>query len=244
MVNDESESRARSVDTWLAVDTGTAAGSVAVWRGGLAFEQTIRILSAHSERVLPAIDRALEMTEAEPRDVSSFIIGAGPGSFTGVRIAASLAKGWCTARSSTLYAYSSLLSVAAGTGVGGPICPLFDARRGEVYGACYDLSSGRVAEVMEPGAWKIDELLAALKERKVVPTFAGEGAIIYHDAIGRCFAGARVLPEHLAAPRAASLLWLRRTFPELGRIEEPRSWEPQYVRDWRVKKDEERNEHG
>lgn len=219
---------------WLAVETGTATGSVAVWRDGLAFEQTLGIQGKHSEQLLPAVDYALEMTQTEPRDLSAFVVGAGPGSFTGVRIGASMAKGWAMAQGTPLYAYSSLLAVAAGAGSDGPVCALFDARRNEVYAACYDLSGDVVDELLRPGAWPVQELFAELRRLDLEPVFAGEGAILHQGIIDRLFGRGRVLHEQLGVPRAANLLWLRSRFPSLGRIEHPETWEPQYVRDWKI----------
>ena len=184
-------------DVWLAVETSTPSGSVAIWRDGLAFEQILRIQGTHSERLVPAIQHALAATETSPEQVTDFVVGSGPGSFTGVRLAASLAKGWVMARQTRLFAYPSLLAVAAGSGVKGPICALFDARRGEVYAACYDITSGIVSERLPPGAWRIQGLLTELSARGLEPAFAGEGAAIYGEVIRDAWAGAEILPEHL-----------------------------------------------
>ena len=221
-------------EIWLAVETATSTGSVAVWKNGLALELSLRIQGAHSERVMPAIDRALEATEVQPEDVSTFVVGSGPGSFTGVRIAASIAKGWAMAQGTQLFAYSSLLAVAAGCGPCGPICAMFDARRGQVYAACYDLTPDQPHELLAPGAWRIDDLLTELARLHLRPAFAGEGALVYGDAIDAAFESATLLPPHMAVPRAGSLLWLRSIAPDSGRVVEPQSWEPVYVRDWKV----------
>ncbi len=226
--------RAGPADVWLAIETATPVGSVAIWKDGLAFEESLRIQGGHSELVLPTIDRALEVTGTLPEDVSALVIGSGPGSFTGVRIVASMAKGWAMARGTPLFAYSSLLATAAGSGVDGPICALFDARRNQVYAACYDFSRGRPIELLPPAAWRLDELLAQLSRLGIRPTFAGEGALVYGASLRESLPGACLLPEHLGTPRAASLLWLRDRVPDLGRIADPDAWEPLYLRDWKV----------
>lgn len=226
--------QAHDSDIWLAVETGSPTGSVAVWRDGLVFEQTLRIQGNHSERVLPAVEYALQVSETEPAEVSSFVIGAGPGSFTGVRVAAALAKGWAMARGTTIYAYSSLLCVAAGNIADGQVCVLFDARRGEVYAACYEFAEAGFIECLVPGAWRVEELLEELSQRGLKPVFSGGGALLYETTITRSYEGARVLPEHLSVPRASSLLWLRSRYPELGRVERPQEWQPHYVRDWKI----------
>jgi tRNA threonylcarbamoyladenosine biosynthesis protein TsaB len=233
---------ARSADpseqVWLAVETSTPAGSVAVWNNGFAFEQTLRIHGTHSERLVPAIEHALAATEIRPEQVTAFVVGSGPGSFTGVRIGASLAKGWAMARQTPLFAYSSLLAVAAGCGATGPVCALFDARRGEVYAACYEVSAAGVTERLSPAACRIEDLLAELSARGLEPVFAGDGAEVHRGAIRAARAEALILPEHLGLPRAASLLWLRSVAADLGRVDHPDTWEPIYVRDWKISEDQ------
>lgn len=219
---------------WLALETATSVGSVAVWRDGLAIECNFNIRGSHSERVLPALDHALKVTGTLPQEVAALVVGSGPGSFTGVRIAASMVKGWTTARHTPLFAYSSLLALAAGAGVSGPICAAFDARRGEVYAACYEISERGVTERLAPAAWRLADLLDELARRELEPTFVGDGATAQRETIVAALPGALVLPEHLAIPRAASLLWLRSVDPGLGHVSQPGDWEPLYVRDWRV----------
>ncbi len=227
-------------EAWLAVETATSTGSVAVWKDGLAFEQTLRIQDTHSELLLPAIDHALSSTRTSPGEVAAFVVGSGPGSFTGVRIGASLAKGWAMARGTPLFAYSSLLATAAGSAVSGPVCSMFDARRNQVYAACYQVSCGKPSELLAPGAWLIEELLEKLSSWEFELTFTGDGASLYRETILGTLDTATILPEHLAVPRAASLLWLRNAVPELGRVAEPETWEPLYVRDWRVPEERKR----
>ncbi len=226
--------REANLEVWLAVETATPLGSVALWRNGLVHEQTLRIQRAHSERVLPAIDHTLQVTATAPEEVTALVFGSGPGSFTGVRIAASLAKGWAKARGTPLFAYSSLAAVAAGAGAVGLVCAMFDAKRGEIYAACYEIRADGLAERLAPGAWPVPALMEELARRDLRPVFAGEGAIVYEEAIRDIVEGAVVLPEHLGVPRAASLLWLRRVAPNQGRLSRPEAWEPSYVREWRL----------
>ena len=224
-------------EIWLAVETATRVGSVAVWRDGLALELTFDIQGTHSERLLPAIDYALRTTNTEPGEVSALVIGAGPGSFTGVRIACSVAKGWVMARQAELFAYSSLLVLAVASGAYGSVCPLFDARRGEVYGACYQIGEGAAEEELEPSAGPIDGLIDELRDRGLEPVFTGEGAHAYRSRIEQRVPEARLAPRHVSLPRASGLLWLRRVAPSLGRVEDSAGWEPEYVRDWRVQEE-------
>lgn len=128
----------------LALETSTRLGSVAVGRDGeLLAESSLSVRAAHSETVLPEVRRLLERCSVAPRELARVVVGAGPGSFTGVRIAASLAKGLCAATGAELTAFSGLAAVAAGTGMAGDVCVLLDARRDEVYAAAWTGPSAR-----------------------------------------------------------------------------------------------------
>lgn len=213
----------------LALDTSTSVGSVAVGEGGrLLAEVVLNVGSGHSSALLPAIDRALKSARVEARNLAAVVAGAGPGSFTGVRIGAATAKGIVHATGAPLFAYSSLLAAAAGCwGAGRPVCALFDARRRDVYAACYRFGE-EVEELVAPEAVTLDEVLDRFRGG-TPPLFTGEAAVIHSEEIVR-ESGARVMPGFLASPRASALLALLRVQPMAGRVEDPARWEPQYVR--------------
>lgn len=214
---------------YLAIDTSTTLGSVAVGRGDrLLAEVVVGVSARHSESLLPAIDYVLRSAGVEPSGLGGVVIGGGPGSFTGVRVAGATAKGLVRVLGVPLFAYSGLLALAAGVAAGdAPVCALFDARRGEVYAACYRFPGFRGIEVLlEPQAVPLAEVLEVLSAAE--PVYVGDGALRYREEIEA--AGGRVAPAHLAVPRASALLWLGDLDPEAGRVESPRDWEPEYLR--------------
>lgn len=211
----------------LALDTSTAVGSVALGTDeDLLGEIDLPVEQRGSRTVLPGIRSLLEEADRSPREVGAVAVGAGPGSFTGVRIAAALAKGLCAAGGARLFAYSSTAVLAAGTDVSERVCVLLPARREVVYAAAYE-SVRPLKTRFGPVAETVEEVL----ERLVEPrrwSFAGPGvddrAALLREA------GARLLPGSAPGPRAASLLELVWTEPEAGRVEDPNAWEPAYVR--------------
>ena len=209
----------------LALETSTGLGSIAVGRdGSLISECALAVRTTHSETVLDEVARMLARARLAAADIERVVVGSGPGSFTGVRIAASLAKGWCHARDVPLFAYSSLRSVAASAGRE-RVCALFDARRGEVYAAAY--AAGPLdAPLHGPAACDIDRWLGGLDDPGSW-SFAGEGAIRHRALIED--RGGSVLPPFLGVPRAGALLWLAERVPA-GRIADIDAWEPLYVR--------------
>ena len=211
----------------LALDTSTPTGSVAVGRNGeVLAESLLRVRATHSEAVLPEIHRVLTDCGLGASDLQAVIVGGGPGSFTGVRIAASLAKGMCHARDLELFSFSSLAAVAVGAGCDGPVCAMFDARRGQVYAAGYRVGDG-IKELFAPRAGALENVLDDLDEPGKW-CFAGDGAGAGDDAIRA--AGGRILPVDTWVPRAGSLIWLASVVPEEGRVTDPGTWEPSYVR--------------
>lgn len=211
----------------LAIETSTPLASVALGdESGLLAEAMLSMRVSHSESVMPDIGRLLGEGGFSRGDLASVVVGAGPGSFTGVRVAASIAKGICFARGLPLFAYSGLLATAAGIGVSANACALFDARRDEVYAAAYrSLDPPRA--FIEPCVRAIEDLLAELSP-VAEWTFAGGGAGRFAETIQE--RGGTVLPADLGVPRAAMLLRLRREHPDVGRVADVALWEPSYVR--------------
>ncbi|HET8654862.1 MAG TPA: tRNA (adenosine(37)-N6)-threonylcarbamoyltransferase complex dimerization subunit type 1 TsaB [Longimicrobiaceae bacterium] len=240
----------------LALDSSTNVGSVAVGDASGLFAETVRNVAAgHSSGLLPAAEEAMRAAGLSPRELTAVVVGAGPGSFTGLRIAAATAKGVVQALGIPLFAYSGLLAAAcSGWGADRPVCALFDARRRDVYAACYsvvgrrssvigrertdadptgtDVPGGAVEGAVEvllpPTALSVDEVIERWRGDEP-PLFAGEGAVLHREELEREL-GARVMPPHLGLPRASALLWLATRAPELGAVADAATWEPEYVR--------------
>ena len=211
----------------LGLDTSTPTGSIALGpEGKVLAESRLSVQAVHSESVLPEIDRLVESTGVGPADIGRVVVGSGPGSFTGVRIAASLAKGIRAATGAELLAYSSLAAIAVGSEARGRVCAAIDARRGQVYAAGYDVDSG-LAQVFEPVAEQFDAVLARL-DPPADWTLAAAIPEHLRQQAEQC--GVDVLPSAAGEPRAISLLYLAGLVPELGYVADPESWEPGYVR--------------
>jgi tRNA threonylcarbamoyladenosine biosynthesis protein TsaB len=215
----------------LALESSTSIGSVAVGDTSGVFAEVVRnVAGGHSSALLPAADEALKSAGLRPRDLAAVVVGSGPGSFTGLRIAAATAKGMLRALQVPLFGYSGLLATAAAAwSAPGPVCALFDARRRDVFAACYRFGGRREVEVLlEPEALALEAVIERFRDGEP-PLFVGEGAELHREELmGEL--GARVGPAHLAQPRASALIWLAATVPEMGRVEDPTGWEPEYLR--------------
>lgn len=233
----------------VAIETATWVGSVAVARDGeLLAEVELGVRSRHASTAVPGLRDALETAGVARGEIGEVVVGAGPGSFTGVRVAGATAKGLATALDVPLVAYSSLLAAAVpavvagdesdavdGVGAGVPICALFDARRKEAYAGCWRVGGEALTEVVAPMVGSVDEIVTALvrAEAGAGVLFVGEG-LEKHGAGMAAAASAAGLDARLGAadawPRASWLLWLAHRHPSAGRVADAAAWEPLYVR--------------
>jgi tRNA threonylcarbamoyladenosine biosynthesis protein TsaB len=134
----------------LALDASTYRGSVAVLDGArLVVETSVPMRSRDAELLMPAADRALREAGTTVAGVGRVVCGGGPGSFTSLRIAASIAKGLCVGRSVPLYSLSSLALIVAGNVADGRevrrYLATLDALRGESYVAAFQVREGTVS---------------------------------------------------------------------------------------------------
>ncbi len=207
----------------VAVETATALGSVAVARDDRVLAEVgVGVQSRHAEKVLPALEAALALAGVKRTAIGEVVVGAGPGSFTGVRVAGATAKGLATALDVPLVAYSTLLVVAAGVPWDGPVCALLDARRGECYGGAWRVDAERLETLVAPSVDRA-EAFAGVGDA----LYAGDGAVKYAGALRA--AGARVGTAP-APPRASTLLWLAARHRVAGEVADGSAWEPAYVR--------------
>jgi tRNA threonylcarbamoyladenosine biosynthesis protein TsaB len=214
---------------YLAIETSTQLGSVAVGHGRAVLAEVVLGLRVkQSEALLPAIDYALASAHVAKADLARVVVGGGPGSFTGLRVAGTSGKALARALDIPMFAYSGLAALAASTAHQGVVCALFDARRDEVYAACYRLPDFASVEVLLPPAPRsLHEVLDSVHARGAL--FVGDGALRHADAIRA--GGGQVAPPLFAVPRAAALLWLADVAPAMGRIENIAEWEPLYLRE-------------
>lgn len=218
---------------YLALETSGQAGSVALARGGevVAYER-LALRGQHAAKLLPAVDACFAEAAVARTDLSGVVVGEGPGSFTGVRVAAATAKGIAAALDLPLWAVSSLAAGAlAGAEPLDEVQPaivyvLFDARGDRVYGACYGVGRRGVETLTPPHAGSLRDVLAG--EVPAGAVFAGDAAQRHHRAISS--AGFRVAELPLGIPGAKGLLRYLVLHPDTPPVADRPAWEPRYLR--------------
>lgn len=211
----------------LALDSSGPSAGVALMRGGsLVYEATAINRLTHSANLLPMVEEALLRSGHTLEQVDLFAAVRGPGSFTGVRIGISAVKGMAQALGRPCIGINALEALAMGMADDQAlICPIRDARVGQVYGAAF-----RAGErLMEDVALKLPLYLERIAAFEGSPLFVGDGvAPLKEDILGALGERARFAPPHLnqlKAGAAALIAWQQQ-----DQAEDAESLSPLYLR--------------
>jgi len=217
----------------LGLETGGAQASLALLADGRLLGSRAATRRAHGESLASQVAELLAECGLNLRDLAAIAVGIGPGSFTGLRISLSYAKGIASAGVCGVVGVSSLDAVAlcAATHANLPsqttICPMFDARKGEVYTAIYRLGNEGLERRSEDMVTRPAALTSLLAGRVF---FVGDGAATYaRELEGAAPEGViGALPqERTAAEMVAVLGAVRVAHNQLDNI---RGLEPRYLR--------------
>ncbi len=170
----------------LALDTSSRYGSVALSEHGeMVLELTTRGILTQSETLTRFIERALSDVGWTIQDIEGFAVVNGPGSFTGIRVGLATVEGFAFATGRPAIAISSLKALALGVPGPVPVCPVLNARRGEVYTALYRWDGDRLQELGPERAVSPEQLARELTGEILV---VGDGASLVMAALeaGAC----------------------------------------------------------
>jgi len=172
--------------TILAIDTAADVCSVALLRAGEITERSERVGHRHSERVLPMVEAMLADAEIELADCDALAFGAGPGAFTGLRIACGIVQGLAYGAGKPVIAVGNLEALAAAAlrqyPKAGRLLCANDARMREAYCAVYDREGDRPVERAAPALVAAADL-AALVEHWAPDLVVGDVATAFADAL-------------------------------------------------------------
>jgi tRNA threonylcarbamoyladenosine biosynthesis protein TsaB len=219
----------------LAIEGATYEGSVAVLaNSGVIAERTLIREDGRGspigtgERLMPAVAECLEEGGVKRGEITRIVCGAGPGSFTSLRVAASVAKGLATGYGVELFAVSSLLLTVTGATpqlAAGEYLSVLDAMRGEVFAARVRLEAGGLAVQVDPATIMSSEQLSEALARDRGVRVIGPGQEIDARPNARGVAG--ILASILAAGPVDLASWE----PDYGRLAEAQvRWEAAHGR--------------
>ncbi|MGE5654046.1 MAG: tRNA (adenosine(37)-N6)-threonylcarbamoyltransferase complex dimerization subunit type 1 TsaB [Bacillota bacterium] len=217
----------------LAIDASTLVSGVAlVSSERVMAEFVLQTAKTHSQRLLPSID--LIMTEAgvKPEQLDGIVVSGGPGSFTGLRIGMSTAKGLAHALGIPIIAVNTLDFWAENyPHFPGLVVPVLDARKGEVYTATYEWGEHGMKRLTPHRATSISTLLDELRASVGNVAFVGDAVSVYEAEITSQLQTRAVLSapaDRLPRPSRLGALGLARL--QRGEVDSIFSLVPQYLR--------------
>jgi tRNA threonylcarbamoyladenosine biosynthesis protein TsaB len=207
----------------LAVETSTLAGGVALLDGDrLVVEYVLDVSVTHSERLMAAVERALQDARWAAEDLQGLVVAVGPGSFTGLRIGVSTVKGLALALEIPVAAVPTLDGLARRLPFAAlPVCPVLDARKNEVYASQYRWDGQGMRREWEYLALPPDDLAGRLVEPTIL-IGDGAGSIVSSHA--------RMAPPWVSVPSPAAVGSLGLERLRAGDVVKPAELAPLYLR--------------
>lgn len=220
----------------LALDSSGLVASVALTEDDmLTAEYNIQYKKTHSQTLLPMMNEIKEMIHLDMDTIDAIALAAGPGSFTGLRIGSATAKGLGFALHIPLIEIPTLEGLAYNLyGTADYVCPIMDARRGQVYTGIYEFvmeKEYRLQTVREQCAVAIEEIAQTLNElgRRVI--FLGDGVPVFKERLAELMkVSYSFAPAHMNRQRAASIAALGSVYYQEGKTVTAAEHAPIYLR--------------
>jgi len=220
----------------LGIETATNVCSVCILDNSeLIAEYTTNITKTHSQSLMPMIKHVLANVELIPKDIGVIAVSIGPGSFTGVRIGISAAKGMAMALDIQTVGVSTLDGIAYNlmNPYTDQVCVITDARRKQVYTSIYEMSNvkcqmSNIRKLTDDMVLPIEELIKKIKKKTI---FIGNACALYYNTLKKELGDlAVVCPSHLGIPRASSIAFLGDNMLKKGKGLTHFDLKPNYVR--------------
>jgi len=214
----------------LAIDTSTDTASIAIVQDSeVLAELSWRCEQNHSVELLPRLTHLLEQAKLGIESTGCVVVARGPGSFNGLRVGISAAKGLAFSLGVPLIGISTLEAAAyqhAETGL--PICPIFNAGRGEIAAALYQMQGSEWCQLAVEHLTTVEALCSQITRQTV---FCGEHTPAITAELSKELGQRVVVPSAVAMVRRASFLAeLGRKRLEAGDYDDLATLQPIYLR--------------
>lgn len=221
----------------LAVETATSICAVALRRDDqLEIELHLDRPRAHAENLVPMVQDALRYGGADLADVDAVAVSMGPGSYTGLRIGVSTAKGLALAGGADLVGVPTLEALALGAGPTEPgelLVALLPSRRNEVYAAAFRAEDGALTPAVEAAALSVDDLPAWLGATGFERLrLLGPGAERVAPVLAKRDVPFAAVPLETVGPSARRVAQLGAQRLQAGRSADLRAFEPFYLKEF------------
>ena len=214
----------------LAIDTSTDTASVAIVQNSQVLaELTWHCEQNHTTELFPRLLQLLNQVKLSLESISGIIVARGPGSFNGLRVGVSTAKGLAFSLGSPIIGISTLEVAAyphAETGL--PICPIFNAGRGEIATAIYQKKNKRWCQLIAEHITTVDALCSQITTKTI---FCGEFTPSIATQLSKQLKQkAIILPPAARLRRASFLAELGLKRLKVGDYDNPATLQPLYLR--------------
>ena len=216
----------------LAFETSAKACSAALHDGQKLLAESVQNSGlTHSQTLMVMAEDLLKVCGKSAADVTHLAVAAGPGSFTGVRIGVSAAKGFAWGAELPVYGMSTLEAMARWLGVmDGHICCCMDARRNQVYNAVFLADGGKLDRVCEDRAIALADLKEELTHIDGPIYLVGDGAALAHKSLSADIPELILPPEHRIHQRASGVALAALEAIERGEPGDGAALQPNYLR--------------
>ena len=216
----------------LAFETSAKAASVALTENGKLLAESYQNTGlTHSQTLMVMAEDLLKQCGKTMSDVTAVAVAEGPGSFTGVRIGVSAAKGLAWGGQIPCYGVSTLEAMAVSLGVyEGHICACMDARRNQVYNALFLVDNGKIERISEDRAIALTDLQEELEHIDGPIFLVGDGSMLTHKTLSGAIDSLILPPEHRMHQRAVGVALLAEKKQADGEIGDGNALSPNYLR--------------
>ncbi len=216
----------------LALETAAKAVSAAVTEDGKVLSSAFQDTGlTHSRTLMPLVELLLCNTDMTAADLDVIAVSAGPGSFTGVRIGVSAAKGLAWAADKPCTAVSTLAALARNVAfMDGLVVCAMDARRQQVYNALFEAKDGALTRLTEDRAIALADLAEELRGDPRPKTVLGDGGRMSYDFLTAAGISCRLAPAHLVKENAVSVALEAEELAKNGVLVSAQELAPVYLR--------------
>ena len=216
----------------LALETSAKAVSAAVTENGKVLCSGYQDTGlTHSRTLMPIVEAMLKNTGLTVQDCDAIAVAAGPGSFTGIRIGVSAAKGLAFALDKPAVGVSTLAAMARNAAfAGGLIVCAMDARRQQVYNALFAAEDGVLTRLTPDRAVSLADLAEELRGDPRPKTVVGDGAAMCADFLEAAGVPCRLAPPHLVMQNAMSVALEAEALAARGGLVSAQDLAPVYLR--------------